>query len=149
MISFLLCLRLTYFDFHVLIHRECDESFVQQLVELHYRTNETAKNYFFRYCIAPANSLLPKFVTYYLFTCFQLQRTAMGIDAGFDMYPPLSKGVLDRQNWGRFIDFIKEHYKDDTQVKIRPNYINFNVGEGPMLPFEGHKFLCFSEGIRV
>jgi hypothetical protein len=49
----------------------------------------------------------------------------MGIDAGFDMYPPLSKGVVDRLNWGRFIDFIKEHYKDDTQVEI----MSVNSGE--------------------
>jgi hypothetical protein len=71
----------------------------------------------------------------------------MGIDAGFDMYPRLSKGVVDRQNWGRFIDFIKEHYKDDTQVEIKPNYINFKAGEHPKLPFEGHKFLRFSSKV--
>lgn len=71
----------------------------------------------------------------------------MGIDAGFDMYPPLSKGVVDRHNWGRFIDFIKEQYRDDTQVEIRPNYINFKAGEHPKLPFEGHKFLRFSSKV--
>ncbi|CZT11988.1 uncharacterized protein RAG0_15988 [Rhynchosporium agropyri] len=71
----------------------------------------------------------------------------MGIDAGFDMYPRLSKGIVDRQNWGRFIDFIKEYYKDDTQVEIEPNYINFKAGEHPRLPFEGHKFLRFSSKV--
>lgn len=71
----------------------------------------------------------------------------MGIDAGFDMYPRLSKGIVDRQNWGRFIDFIKEYYKDDTQVEIEPNYINFKAGEHPKLPFEGHKFLRFSSKV--
>ncbi|KAH8703446.1 hypothetical protein BGW36DRAFT_354868 [Talaromyces proteolyticus] len=71
----------------------------------------------------------------------------MGIDAGFDMVPPLSTGVVDRRNWGQFIDFIKEHYKADTQVEIKPNYINFNAGEHPKLPFEGHKFLRFSSKV--
>ncbi|KAJ5642620.1 hypothetical protein N7490_006620 [Penicillium lividum] len=71
----------------------------------------------------------------------------MGIDAGFDMVPPLSKGVADRHNWGRFIGFIKEHYKDDAQVEILPNYINFKVGEHPRLPFEGHKFSRFSSKV--
>ncbi|KAH7385096.1 hypothetical protein BKA64DRAFT_712220 [Cadophora sp. MPI-SDFR-AT-0126] len=71
----------------------------------------------------------------------------MGVDAGFDMYPCLSKGLVDRQNWGRFIDIIKEHYKDDTQVELKPNYINFKAGEHPKLPFEGHKFLRFSSKV--
>ncbi|PON20065.1 hypothetical protein TGAM01_v211069 [Trichoderma gamsii] len=71
----------------------------------------------------------------------------MGIDAGFDMDPPLSKGGVDKQNWGRFIDLIKEQYKDDVQVEIMPNYIKFNVGENPKLPFEGHKFLRFSSKV--
>jgi hypothetical protein len=71
----------------------------------------------------------------------------MGIDAGFDMDPPLSKGVVDRHNWGRFIDFVKEQYKDDIQVEIKPNYMNFKAGEHPKLPFEGHKFLRFSSKV--
>jgi hypothetical protein len=71
----------------------------------------------------------------------------MGIDAGFDMVPPLSKGVVDRHKWNRFINTIKDRYKDDTQVEVKPNYINFKAGEHPMLPFEGHKFLRFSSKI--
>ncbi|KAG4435222.1 hypothetical protein IFR05_009298 [Cadophora sp. M221] len=71
----------------------------------------------------------------------------MGIDAGFDMFPRLSKGVVDRRNWGQFIDFIQKHYKDDSQVEILPNYINFKAGEHPKLPYEGHKFLRFSSKV--
>ncbi|KAF2804535.1 SET domain-containing protein [Mytilinidion resinicola] len=71
----------------------------------------------------------------------------MGIDAGFDMVPRLSKGVVDRHNWDRFINFIKEHYKDDAQIEIKPNYIIFKAGEHPILPFEGHKFLRFSSKV--
>jgi hypothetical protein len=63
------------------------------------------------------------------------------------MVPPLSKGVVNRHNWGRFIDFIREHYKNDTEVEIKPNYINFKAGEHPKLPFEGHRFLRFSSKV--
>ncbi|KAH8727791.1 hypothetical protein GQ44DRAFT_737973 [Phaeosphaeriaceae sp. PMI808] len=71
----------------------------------------------------------------------------MGADAGFDMVPRLSRGFVDRHNWDRFIGSIKELYKDDDMVEIKPNYIVFKAGEHPMLPFEGHKFLCFSAKI--
>lgn len=71
----------------------------------------------------------------------------MGVDAGFDIYPRLSKGIVDSHNWGRFIESIKEYYKGDTQIEIKPNYIIFKAGEHPQLPFEGHKFLRFSSKI--
>ena len=71
----------------------------------------------------------------------------MGIDAGFDMVPCLSRGAVDRQNWDQFINFIKGHYKNDAQVEINPNYLVFKAGEYPILPFEGHKFLRFSSKI--
>ncbi|KAL1633264.1 hypothetical protein SLS58_011153 [Diplodia intermedia] len=71
----------------------------------------------------------------------------MGIDAGFDMVPCLSRGSIDRHNWDRFIRFIKDHYEDDPQVEIKPYYIEFKAGEHPKLPFEGHKFLRFSSKI--
>lgn len=71
----------------------------------------------------------------------------MGVDAGFDMVPRLSRGAIDRQNWDQFISFIKDYYKDDFQVQVHPNYLEFKVGEHPRLPFEGHKFLRFSSRI--
>jgi hypothetical protein len=71
----------------------------------------------------------------------------MGIDAGFDMIPRLTKGAVDRQNWKSFIARIKEFYKDDDLVEVKPNYLVFKVGEHPLLPFEGHKFLRFSSKI--
>ncbi|KAF4624534.1 hypothetical protein G7Y89_g13638 [Cudoniella acicularis] len=95
----------------------------------------------------PSWALNYQFTAFRIFSPGKLQSAAMGIDAGFDMYPPLSKGLVDRQNWGRFIDFTKEHYKDDTQVEIKPNYINIKAGEHPKLPFEGHKFLRFSSKV--
>jgi hypothetical protein len=71
----------------------------------------------------------------------------MGIDAGFDMVPRLSKGAVDRQNWQSFITCIKELYKDDELVEVKPNYLVFKAGEHPLLPFEGHKFMRFSSKI--
>lgn len=71
----------------------------------------------------------------------------MGIDAGFDMVPCLSRGLVDKHNWNRFIEHIKDCYKDDEKVEIKPNYILFKAGEHPKLPFEGHKFLRFSSKV--
>jgi hypothetical protein len=71
----------------------------------------------------------------------------MGIDAGFDVVPRLSKGVADMQNWQSFIQIIKEHYRNDDLAEVRTNYIVFKAGEHPLLPFEGHKFLRFSAKI--
>lgn len=78
---------------------------------------------------------------------FHLSAQNMGIDAGFDMVPCLSRGTVDTQNWDRFINVIKEHFKDDAKVETKPNYIVFKVGEHPLLPFAGHKFLRFSSKI--
>lgn len=71
----------------------------------------------------------------------------MGIDAGFDMVPCLSKGAVDSQNWQSFIKIIRERYQNDDLVEVKPNYIVFKAGEHPLLPFEGHKFLRFSSKI--
>ena len=71
----------------------------------------------------------------------------MGIDAGFDMVPCLSKGALDKQNWRSFLKIIKERYQEDDLVEMKPNYLEFKVGEHPLLPFESHKFLRFSSKI--
>ncbi|MCJ1398586.1 hypothetical protein MMC11_001786 [Xylographa trunciseda] len=71
----------------------------------------------------------------------------MGVDAGFDLVPRLSKGAVDKQNWKSFIEVIKELYQNDDRVEIKPNYIEFKAGEHPLLPFDCHKFLRFSSKI--
>ena len=71
----------------------------------------------------------------------------MGIDAGFDMVPRLSKGAVDQQNWRSFVKFIRERYQNDDLVEVKPNYLKLKAGEHPSLPFEGHKFLRFSSKI--
>ena len=71
----------------------------------------------------------------------------MGIDAGFNMVPCLSKGAVDKQNWQSFIKVIKEYYQNDDLVEIESNYLKFKAGKHPQLPFKGHKFLRFSSKI--
>lgn len=57
------------------------------------------------------------------------------IDAGFDMVRRLSKGAVDRQNWASFIKIIKECYKHDDLVEVKPNYIEFKAGEVDARPW--------------
>jgi hypothetical protein len=72
------------------------------------------------------------------------QSVAMGMNAGFDMVPRLTKEAVDTRNWEQFMKLIKSHYKDDMRVEIKQNCILFKAGEHPSLPFEGHKLLRFS-----
>ncbi|XXH01880.1 hypothetical protein Hte_008242 [Hypoxylon texense] len=71
----------------------------------------------------------------------------MGIDAGFDMVPRLSNGSEDTKQWATFLHCIRHHYKDDPQVEVKSHWIEFNAGEHPRLPFQGHKFLRFSSKV--
>ncbi|CAG1959692.1 unnamed protein product [Fusarium graminearum] len=68
----------------------------------------------------------------------------MGIDAGFNMVPQLSRTEADHKAWDIFINMVKERYRTDERMKVNSNYIFFNAGEGPILPFEGFKFMRFS-----
>ena len=63
------------------------------------------------------------------------------------MFQPLPNGALDKQNWQSFIKIIKEHYRNDNLVEVKPNYIVFKIGEHPRLPFDGHRLLRFSSKI--
>lgn len=71
----------------------------------------------------------------------------MGCDAGFDMVPPLSASDLDQTAWEIFIEEIRLEFRYDHCVVDRKNYIEFEVGEHPMLPYHGHKCLRFSSKI--
>ena len=68
----------------------------------------------------------------------------MGVNAGFDMVPRLHQGAIDRRDWESFVNAIKNRYVDDDLVDFKPNYIEFKVGDHPLIPYEGHKFLRFS-----
>jgi hypothetical protein len=71
----------------------------------------------------------------------------MGVHAGFDMGPRLSKGVVDKHNWDQLINVIKNHYKNDSKVEVKSNYIIFAAEKHPIIPLEGHKFLRFSSKV--
>lgn len=71
----------------------------------------------------------------------------MGVDCGFDMVPPLTGLDSDTIRWRAFIEKIKEIFQNDPVVQLQPRFIEFQVGEHPLLPFEGHKFLRFSSKI--
>ncbi|RFN50422.1 set domain-containing protein 5 [Fusarium flagelliforme] len=71
----------------------------------------------------------------------------MGIDAGFDMVPPLSRTEADHKAWNLFIDMVKQEFSTDERLEVKPNYLSFNVGEVPKLPFEGFKFKRFSSKV--
>ncbi|KAK3689363.1 hypothetical protein B0T22DRAFT_170894 [Podospora appendiculata] len=68
----------------------------------------------------------------------------MAYNAGFDMVPRLSTSLEDKKLWRKFINAIKEEFRDDTNFYVTGDYIEFDVGGRPKLPFEGHKFLSFS-----
>jgi hypothetical protein len=72
----------------------------------------------------------------------------MGIDAGFDMVPPLSNEAIDRENWQSFIKIIKERYQNDNLVEVKPKYIVFKAGEHPLLPFDDHNSCASAQGFQ-
>jgi len=71
----------------------------------------------------------------------------MGIDAGFDMVPPLSRTEADHKAWNIFIDIVKQEFSTDERLEVEPNYLSFNAGGVPTLLFEGFKFLRFSSKV--
>ncbi|KAJ5823351.1 hypothetical protein N7447_005691 [Penicillium robsamsonii] len=67
----------------------------------------------------------------------------MGAYTGFDMVPRLSGELVDKHNWERFLNHIRERYQNDDQVEVEPNYIAFKSDPSLLLPFECRKFLRF------
>lgn len=71
----------------------------------------------------------------------------MGLDAGFDMVPRLSRGTDDSLKWQQFIHTVKQFYEEDEKVQVGLRVITFECGEHPLLPIEGHQFLRFSSNV--
>lgn len=73
----------------------------------------------------------------------------MGIDVGFDLYPPLqASSADDLTRWDRFLSAIKLEYANDPNVKVEDSGdIVITQGEHPTLLKEGHKFRRFSSKI--
>ncbi|KAF9467788.1 hypothetical protein BDZ94DRAFT_1304984 [Collybia nuda] len=72
----------------------------------------------------------------------------MGIDAGFDLYPPLTDSDVDKCTWEAFLEEVKNEYQSDSAVTIDTmGRIEFTVGEHPTLSKHGHLFRRFSSKI--
>ena len=71
----------------------------------------------------------------------------MGFDCGFDMVPKLTDSKADSSGWFLFVEEIKTIYEDDPLVLVTPKMITFQVGEHPVLPIVGQKFLRFSSKV--
>jgi hypothetical protein len=81
----------------------------------------------------------------------------MGLDCGFDIYPPLEPTAVNQQRYDDFLCRVIEAYKPDTGPRVaeiirvdedsRSSYIEFLVGEHPRLPRRCHHLLRFSSTV--
>lgn len=75
-----------------------------------------------------------------------VQREQMGIDRGFDMYPPLEDNHLNNQKWMFFLNDVIVHYEAEGDHIIRldkKRNVVFAIGEHPTLTRRGHQFRRF------
>lgn len=69
----------------------------------------------------------------------------MGIDIGFDLYPPLKKEEgKECKRWETFIEHVKTFYKNDENVEETKTSLLFKLGEYPTLMKKGLHFRRFS-----
>jgi hypothetical protein len=71
----------------------------------------------------------------------------MGYNVGFDMVPRLENYCEDQGRWQNFLLSVSDTYKHDPAWVLKDNYVEFNVGDHPSLPFHGYKFLRFSSKV--
>ena len=71
----------------------------------------------------------------------------MGYDAGFDMVPRLTKNDENTRKWEKFIRLVKLLFEDEGLLEEKGHYIEFQVGEKPQLPIDGHNFAKFSSRV--
>lgn len=74
--------------------------------------------------------------------------TVMGIDVGFDLFPPLSS-EQDLLLWATFLDAVRAKYASHAAFQETPDMIMFCVGEHPRLMLDGRRFRRFSSKIGV
>jgi len=67
----------------------------------------------------------------------------MGIDIGFDLYPPLSS-EQDLLRWASFLESVRAKYSKDLTFR---ETIQFQVGEYPRLMLDGTRFRRFSSKV--
>jgi hypothetical protein len=53
----------------------------------------------------------------------------MGIDVGFDLYPPLKHTEVDQ--WSRFLQAVCTEFASDAVVVVKEDEIEFQAGEHP------------------
>jgi hypothetical protein len=53
----------------------------------------------------------------------------MGIDVGFDLYPPLKHTNVDQ--WSRFLQAVCTEFASDAVVVVKEDEIEFQAGEHP------------------
>ena len=86
----------------------------------------------------------------------------MGIDCGFDIYPPLERTKANQEQYELFLRKVLDTYgppngdgaeQGDSNSVVRVNaeseesYIEFEVGEYPQLPRQCDHFLRFSSKV--
>jgi hypothetical protein len=83
----------------------------------------------------------------------------MGIDCGFDLYPPLEPTPSNKEKYKLFINEVLATYgtgdyekRRDSVVRVVPKsnqgaYIEFMVGEHPTIPYDCEHFLRFSSKV--
>jgi hypothetical protein len=55
----------------------------------------------------------------------------MGIDVGFDLYPPLKLKHSDVDQWSRFLQAVCTEFASDAVVVVKEDEIEFQAGEHP------------------
>ncbi|KAJ7863166.1 hypothetical protein B0H13DRAFT_1095649 [Mycena leptocephala] len=74
----------------------------------------------------------------------------MGVDRGFDLYPPLQNTDADNEKWARFLADVIAHYKKENDSNLTVDAsgsVIFNQGEHPKLNSKGYQFRRFSSKI--
>jgi len=69
----------------------------------------------------------------------------MGVDEGFDLFPPLEDTEENKQNWARFLQEVLTKYEGDPNISIDDKGdVVCTLGEHPALTRELHRFRRFS-----
>ncbi|KIK60829.1 hypothetical protein GYMLUDRAFT_596571 [Collybiopsis luxurians FD-317 M1] len=71
----------------------------------------------------------------------------MGVDMGFDLFPPLQNTDSDNEDWADFLSHVIAHYKKEKDGDMTINAdgdVVISQGEHPALLRKGYCFLRFS-----
>ena len=68
----------------------------------------------------------------------------MSFDYGFDIYAALDPNPLNQERHDLFLSEVLANYAESKEVEKRRSYIEFLVGEHPLIPYTCKHFLRFS-----